>query len=125
MSTPTPTPAPAPNHKNSQSKKPTAKKTKKTQTKFTPQEKSDFIKKQVMNRLGKLKNFNFIKANNVFDNNWRVDVWCYRENDKTLISVKDNSIDYSFFVTTDNEGKILSSDPEITKQNKFNMTTRG
>jgi len=77
-----------------------------------------------MNRLGKLKNFNFIKANNVFDNNWRVDVWCYRENDKTLISVKDNSIDYSFFVTTDNEGKILSSDPEITKQNKFNMTTR-
>lgn len=120
----TPTPAPAPNHKNSQSKKPTAKKTKKTQTKFTPQEKSDFIKKQVMNRLGKLKNFNFIKANNVFDNNWRVDVWCYRENDKTLISVKDNSIDYSFFVTTDNEGKILSSDPEITKQNKFNMTTR-
>ena len=117
-------PTPSPHHKKSQSKKPTAKKTKKTQTKFTPQERSEFVKKQVMNRLGKLKNFNFIKASNVFDNNWRVDVWCYKDNDETLVSVRDNSIDYSFFVTTDNEGKILSSDPEISKVNKFDMRTR-
>jgi len=82
----------------------------------------NFINEQVMNRLGgKPKNFNFIKASNIFDNNWRVDIWCTKDVDGTLTSIKDNSIKYSYFVKADSDGKIISSDPEITIHNKFNI----
>jgi len=82
----------------------------------------NFVGEQVMNRLGeKPKNFNFIRASNVFDNSWRVDIWCTKDADGTLTSIKDNTIEYSYFIKADSDGKIISSDPEITIYNNFNI----
>tara|TARA_R110000824_G_scaffold300449_2_gene488458 strand:+ start:362 stop:565 length:204 start_codon:yes stop_codon:yes gene_type:complete len=65
---------------------------------------------------GKPDNFYKIRAYNVFDNSWRVDVWNSRDTgDNTL--TRRISIDYSYFVKTDETGKILDSDPSIDNVN--------
>tara|TARA_Y100000593_G_C4320080_1_gene343289 strand:+ start:6230 stop:6517 length:288 start_codon:yes stop_codon:yes gene_type:complete len=75
-----------------------------------------FVEEQVLNKLGKPDNLNFIRASNVFDNRWRVDVWCYHEVEGCLSKTSSSRIEYSYFVRTDEEGKITNSDPEINKE---------
>ena len=68
----------------------------------------------VVSKLGKPKNLDFIRASNVFDNRWRVDVWGEYDSTKTDVIVKCSKIDYSYFIRYDEEsGKIISSSPEI------------
>ena len=68
---------------------------------------------QIVELLGTVPNLHNIKAANVFNNNWRVDVWCKQQNDERLSLTSNALIEYSYFVTTDDKGKILKSDPEI------------
>ncbi len=68
----------------------------------------------VVSKLGKPKNLDFIRAGNVFDNRWRVDVWGFHDSTTTDVIVKVSKIDYSYFIRYDEElGKIISSIPEI------------
>jgi hypothetical protein len=68
---------------------------------------------QMAELLGTVPNLHNIKASNVFNNNWRVDVWCNQQNDERLSLTANTLIEYSYFVTTDDKGKILKSKPEI------------
>ena len=68
----------------------------------------------VVSKLGKPKNLDFIRASNVFDNRWRVDVWGSHDSTTTDVVVKYSKIDYSYFIRYDEEaGQIISCDPEI------------
>ena len=75
-----------------------------------------FIEEQVITKLGKPKNLNFIKASNIFDNRWRVDVWCYFDSTETIVATKCSKIYYSYFIHADDDGKITKSNPEIVKE---------
>ena len=75
-----------------------------------------FVEEQVTTKLGKLKNLNFIRASNIFDNRWRVDVWCYYDSTQTIVATKCSKIYYSYFIHTDDDGKITKSNPEIVKE---------
>ena len=68
---------------------------------------------QMVELLGTVPNLHNIKASNVFNNNWRVDVWCDQQKDEQLSLTANTLIEYSYFVTTDDKGKILKSTPEI------------
>ena len=81
-----------------------------------PVDLSSFIIEQVTEGLGSPKNLNFIRASNVFDNRWRVDVWCYYNSTNTIMPTKCSNIFHSYFVHVDGHGKITKSDPEIKKE---------
>ena len=75
---------------------------------------SSFVKEQVLARLGQPDTLKFVNAANVFDNNWRVDVWCHFESEVAMI--KPAKIKHSYFVKVDEHGKFISSSPEIKKE---------
>lgn len=75
-----------------------------------------FIEEQVLNKLGKPNNLNFIKSGNVFDNRWRVDVWCYYDSTNTMMPTKCSKIFHSYFIHVDEDGKIINSSPKIVKE---------
>ena len=70
-----------------------------------------FVTSQVIEAVGKIDDMKKIKASNVFDNNWRVDIWCESETEGCLIPRVE--IRYSYFVRTDKEGNIIKSSPEL------------
>lgn len=92
---------------------PKAKTTKANKQK-QPIDVSSFVKEQVLSRLGQPDTIKFVKAANVFDNNWRVDVWCHFESEVAMI--KPAKIKHSYFVKVDEHGKFISSSPEIKKE---------
>ena len=105
-------------------KNPMQKQTPKTQPKaqnsqsdnkeLTKKELQAFIEEQVITKLGKPTELNFIRSSNVFDNRWRVDVWCYFESEVAMI--KPANIKHSYFVKVDEHGKFINSSPEIKKE---------
>tara|TARA_R100000664_G_C2759622_1_gene149622 strand:+ start:1320 stop:1646 length:327 start_codon:yes stop_codon:yes gene_type:complete len=72
------------------------------------------VKDQVMSILGKPEKFEFITAGNVFANNWRVNVWCKHDIEGLLMASRSIRIEHSYFISVDNNGKIISSSPEIS-----------
>ena len=83
---------------------------------LTKKELKSFVEEQVIAKLGKPTELNFIRASNVFDNRWRVDVWCYYDSTVTIMPTKCSNIKHSYFVHTDEHGKIINSSPEIIKE---------
>jgi hypothetical protein len=80
----------------------------------------NFVSEQVMSKLGgRPSKFHSIRSKNVFDNKWRVDIFCYVETATENAVYLDKRIDYSFFVSTDDSGKIIKSDPKISTQSKI------
>ena len=77
---------------------------------------TDFVKEQVLNKLGKLKNLDFIRASNIFENRWRIDVWCYFDSTVTIMPTKCSKIFHSYFAHTGPDGQIIYSNPEIKKE---------
>tara|TARA_B100001939_G_scaffold55410_1_gene44577 strand:+ start:1973 stop:2281 length:309 start_codon:yes stop_codon:yes gene_type:complete len=72
------------------------------------------VSNQVIEKLGgKPKNFHSIRASNVFDNKWRVDVFCERQIQGETTSVTNTTIDYSYFISVDEDNNIVKSEPEI------------
>ena len=93
---------------------------KQTQEKKPIASHSDFVCEQVIKKLGgRPKNFHSIRASNVFDNKWRVDVFCHHELETELMSVTNLRIDYSYFIAVTVAGEIISSNPEIDPNNKI------
>ena len=71
------------------------------------------VTEQVMEVVGSVPNFQRVEARNVFNNNWRVNIWCSQQKDDLLRITSHSLIEHSYFVTTDDKGKILKSKPEI------------
>ena len=71
------------------------------------------VEKQVLEAIGKINRLVKIRAKNVFDNSWRVNVWCEIDSETELCIIAQLKIKYSYFVKTDKEGNIISSDPEL------------
>ena len=80
------------------------------------QELVEFVKEQVLNKLGKPKNLDFIRASNIFENRWRIDVWCHFDSTVTIMPTKCSKIFHSYFVRTDTDGQIIYSNPVIEKE---------
>ena len=83
---------------------------------LTKKELQSFIEEQVITKLGKPTELNFIRSSNVFDNRWRIDVWCYFDSTATIMSTKSSNIKHSYFIRVDEHGKIINSSPEIHKE---------
>ena len=83
---------------------------------LTKKELQSFIEEQVITKLGKPKELDFIRSGNVFDNRWRVDVWCYFDSKATIMAIKSSNIKHSYFIRVDEHGKIINSSPEINKE---------
>ena len=77
---------------------------------------TESVKEQVLEKLGKPNNLNFVRASNIFDNRWRVDVWCFFDSTKTIMPTKCSKIFHSYFIHTSGSGEIIKSDPKIEKE---------
>ena len=100
---------------NQSKEKVTQKKIEKKQPKLdiSKKEVEDFVVEQVFSKMdGKPEDFYKVRASNVFDNNWRVDIWCSRDTGEDTLT-RSISINYSYFIKADDTGKILNSDPSI------------
>lgn len=86
-----------------------------TKEKVSPAQIEELLVAELLNRLGRPEKLKFIKASNVFDNKWRVDVWCYHDSVKTIMATQSAKILHSYFIYADAHGKIIESSPEITK----------
>ncbi len=72
------------------------------------------VTRQVLDALGTPDNLHKVRAANVFDSNWRVDLWTWKWLDEESKITKSLLIEYSFFVKYDEDaGRIVSCDPEI------------
>ena len=71
------------------------------------------VQKQVLDAIGKIDRMVKIRARNVFNNNWRVNIWCEVDSETELCVIPQLKIKYSYFVKTDEEGNIISSDPKL------------
>ena len=79
------------------------------------------VTRQVLDALGTLDNLHKIRACNVFDRNWRVDIWTWKWLDEESKITKSMVIEHSFFVKYDEDaGRIISSDPEIVHMDTNN-----
>jgi len=76
--------------------------------------KEEMITRQVLDAHGGIDDLKEIRMRNVFDNRWRVNVWCYYE-DPNLMSnlTRPSTIKYSYFIHVDDAGSIMASDPEL------------
>ena len=80
---------------------------------ISKKEVEDFVIEQVLSKMnGKPEGFYKMRASNVFDNNWRVDIWCTQDSGEDSFS-RNVLIDYSYFIRADSTGKILNSSPSI------------
>ena len=80
------------------------------------QELEAFVKEQVLQKLGTPTNLSHITAGNMWENRWRVNVWCTHEPRGEVCMVKAQSIDYSYFIHTSEDGTIIKSSPKIEKE---------
>lgn len=67
----------------------------------------DKVVKSVMLKLGRPKYFRSVTALNVYNNRWRVNVWCEHDGQRKITN--------SYFVSATENGEILNSIPEIVK----------
>ena len=79
--------------------------------------KEEIITRQVLDAHGRMDDLKEVRMRNVFDNRWRVNVWCYYE-DPNLMSnlTRPSTIKYSYFIRVDDSGNIVHSDPELGTQ---------
>jgi|TARA_R110000796_G_scaffold190450_1_gene307199 hypothetical protein len=80
------------------------------------------VTRQVLDVLGTPTNLHKVRTANVFDSNWRVDLWTWKWLDEQSKITKSMVIEYSFFVKYDEDaGRIVSCDPEIVNINTNNF----
>jgi|TARA_R110002110_G_scaffold280154_1_gene494904 hypothetical protein len=80
---------------------------------MTDSNKEEIITRQVLDAHGELKDLKEIRLYNVFDNKWRINVWCYYENESIMSIFRPATIKYSYFVHVDDACKILKSCPKL------------
>ena len=103
-------------HQPTPSQEPKVQSSKLDNKELTKNELKSFVEEQVITKLGKPPELNFIRASNVFNNRWRVDVWCYFDSEETIMPSKCSNIKHSYFIHVDEHGKITNSSPEINKE---------
>jgi hypothetical protein len=81
-------------------------------TSDTGEVQEEHVIEMVFKKIGKIPNFLKISARNVFDNNWRVNIWTHYQNGVNVCAIYE--ISYSFFCTIEG-GEIVESNPEITR----------
>lgn len=72
------------------------------------------VKKNVLKALGRPTGFHSISCVNVFNNNFRVNVFCMIGDGRAVFPAI--RITQSFFVKIDGNGEILASEPSIHKE---------
>ena len=102
--------------KPTQSQEPKVQHSQSDNKELTKEELKSFVEEQVITRLGKPPELNFIRASNIFENRWRVDVWCHYDSTITIMPTKCSNIKHSYFIHVDEHGKITKADPEINKE---------
>ena len=81
---------------------------------MTDSNKEEIITRQLFDAHPNLKDLKEIRMANVFDNNWRVDIWCYYHDPDLMDSFsRPANIKYSYFINVDDAAKILDSSPEL------------
>ena len=80
------------------------------------QELEKFIKEQVLQKLGTPENLSHVTAGNLWDNRWRVNVWCFHAPQGDVSFMDAQSLDYSYFIHTSEDGTIIKSSPKIEKE---------
>ena len=82
------------------------------------------IEEQVLDAIGKLDNLKEVRVAKLFENRYRVNVWCTYKPEGCITDFDGQKIDYSYFIRADDKGKITYCNPEIgTKsQTKFTVT---
>ena len=81
-----------------------------------PENKSrEKVKAKILNRLGKPSDLFKVDVKNVYDNKWRVNVWCDRKpEDGNECTVGSRELRHSFFCTM-TEGGTLRCKPKIER----------
>jgi hypothetical protein len=81
-----------------------------------PQDKSrNKVKEKVLNRLGRPSDLFKIDAYNVYDNKWRINVWCDRKpKEDSNCTVESKELRHSYFCVM-TEGGTLRCKPKISK----------
>ena len=74
----------------------------------------ELIEDAVLKIMGKPKNFYQIKALNVYDNRWRVDIWTSYVPKNSMTGLDSYKISYSYFCHVQGN-EIVKSIPEIGK----------
>jgi|TARA_Y100000593_G_C4309522_1_gene337630 hypothetical protein len=74
----------------------------------------ELVENAVLKIMGKPKNFYQIKALNVYDNRWRVDVWTSYVPKNSMTGLDSYKISYSYFCHVQGN-EIVKSIPEIGK----------
>lgn len=69
------------------------------------------VKQNVMARLGTIPRFKEARCTHLYDNCFRINVFCWNENDKSEF-IKGASIEHSYFVTASSDGCILAWDAD-------------
>ena len=80
------------------------------------QDHTEFVKEQVLQKLGTPKNLFRITAGNMWENKWRVNVWLTHKWQGDGTEVDTHLIDHSYFIHTAEDGTITKSSPEIEKE---------
>lgn len=76
-----------------------------------------WVEQAVLNELGTPPDMTWFKASNVFDNRWRVDIWCEKEVSGDLISAYSQHIKHSYFIHFNhNTYEIIKSTPEVKRE---------
>jgi len=81
--------------------------------KSTALDKEAAIRKAVLDRLGTPPHLMGIKVHNVWEDNWRVNVVCEKQNNS---SVRTGTYSDCFFITVSPGGEIIASQPEIKRK---------
>ena len=83
------------------------------------------IEEKVLSGIDGLKNFKEIKITNVFENRYRVNVWCSYKPEGCITDYTGLKIDYSYFIRVDEEGKITYCNPELGVKCASNTFKKG
>lgn len=74
---------------------------------------TEIIIRQVLDKHGEIKDLKEVKARNIFDNRWRINVWTEYNNAELLSAHPSQRIEYSYFIHVDDAGVITKCDPPL------------
>ena len=58
---------------------------------------TEIIIRQVLDEHGEIEDLREVRAFNVFDNRWRIDIWCDFDSTQTIMPTRCSKIFYSYF----------------------------
>ena len=85
---------------------------------------SEIIIRQVLDGHGEIKDLREVRASNVFDNRWRIDIWCHYDSTQTIMKTVCAKIFYSYFIHVNESGNITKCSPPLGEKRVSSKTPR-